>query len=114
MTFEEYEEGALLTWANTFDRDSIENRVLISLGLTGESGEVADLVKKVFGHGHPFNETTKSKVAEELGDLLYYLSLMAWSIRVPLEEIAIINRKKLRARYEGGFSTEASMNRLPG
>lgn len=40
-----------------------------SLGLVGEAGEVADLVKKWVLHGH---ELDKPKLIKELGDVLWY------------------------------------------
>lgn len=43
-----------------------------TLGLVGESGEVCDLVKKWFLHGHPFDEAARQKLIKELGDCLWY------------------------------------------
>lgn len=47
----------------------------------------------------------------ELGDLLWYITLAADAIGVPLEEIAQRNVEKLRRRYPDGFSVEDSINR---
>lgn len=79
-----------------------------ALGMCGESGEVADLIKKWLGHGHPL-ETEKIK--KELGDVLWYVSQMANYLDTSLEEIASMNIAKLEARYGNKFSTEASLNR---
>ncbi len=90
---------------NRQHRDRVVNA---ALGLSGESGEVCDLLKKHFGHGHELNE---EKLAEELGDLLWYVAEMASAFGLSLGEIAAGNIAKLRKRYPEGFSQEASRNR---
>lgn len=45
---------------------------VVQLGLCGEAGEVADIVKKHLGHGHPLD---RDKLIEELGDLLWYCAV---------------------------------------
>lgn len=80
----------------------------LSLGLAGESGEVADCVKKIVAHGHPLDA---EKLAKELGDVLWYLAVMADAIGYSLEDIAAQNIVKLKARYPEGFSHERSLTR---
>lgn len=85
-------------------------RVMIAaLGLTGEAGEVAELVKKGIGHGHGIQ---RHEIAEELGDLLWYIAEMASVNELDLEAIAEQNISKLKDRYPDGFSTEASLARV--
>lgn len=80
-----------------------------ALGVAGEAGEVADLVKKYIGHGHPLDV---EKLKLELGDVLWYVAGLASVIGVTLSEVANANIAKLEKRYPNGFSTEASMNRV--
>lgn len=80
-----------------------------ALGIAGEAGEVADLIKKVVFHGH---EMDKEKVKKELGDVMWYLSQIARLAGLTLEEVATANIEKLYKRYPNGFSSEASINRL--
>lgn len=75
------------------------------LGLTGEAGEVVDLLKKGFGHGHGVD---REKLKKELGDVLWYLANLADAFGLTLSEVALVNVLKLRARYPTGFSVEAS------
>lgn len=82
--------------------------LMVSLGIAGEAGEVADLTKKLFFHGHDF---VKQKFILELGDVLWYVARMASLLGVSLEDVAKANVEKLRARYPNGFSEEASRNR---
>ena len=79
------------------------------LGIAGESGECADIIKKHIGHGHPLNV---EKLKLELGDVLWYVAALAHLIDMPLSEIAQANLDKLRKRYPNGFSTEASIARV--
>ena len=85
-----------------------------ALGLAGESGEIADHVKKILYHGHPLDDATRDDIAKELGDILWYCALGAKGIGMSLAEIAVMNVDKLRKRYPDGFSTENSLNRPNG
>jgi NTP pyrophosphatase (non-canonical NTP hydrolase) len=65
-----------------------------ALGLCGETGEVAEKVKKQVRDG-VFN---RHEVAKELGDVLWYLSNLANDIGYNLDEVADINIEKLTSR----------------
>ena len=52
-----------------------------------------------------------SGMCEELGDVLWYVTLMAELMNVPLEYIMQANIEKLERRYPDGFSPAASVNR---
>ena len=79
-----------------------------ALGLTGEAGEVADMVKKHIFHGH---DLTTEELVKELGDVCWYLALMCNAIGVNLEDVMALNIEKLKKRYPDGFSETASINR---
>lgn len=86
-----------------------ENELLnYGLGLTGEAGEVAELIKKSQFHGHDIGI---DKIKKELGDVLWYLSQIARLAGLTLEEIAIANIEKLKLRYPDGFTVENSIKR---
>ena len=90
--------------------DGKRNTLLnIGLGLTGEAGEVADLIKKNAFHGHGLDN---SKLIEEAGDVLFYLAWLADTLDVTFEHIADNNIRKLQKRYPEGFSEERSINRI--
>jgi NTP pyrophosphatase (non-canonical NTP hydrolase) len=106
MNLDEYQELALRTAGHL---ESVQKQLTYSaLGLTGESGEVAEIIKKAFYHGHPLD---KDALHKELGDVLWYLAVMADGLGFSLDEIASANIAKLRARYPEGFSQERSLNR---
>ena len=86
-----------------------ERRLIIAaLGLAGEAGEFANLVKKLTAHGHDISPET---LAEELGDVLWYLAEAASACGIDLGSIGQQNVGKLRRRYPEGFSQERSINR---
>ena len=72
----------------------------LALGLNGEAGEVADLVKKVERHGHAYDGAA---VIDELGDVLWYVTIMAAAVGSSLGEVAVANVNKLARRYPEGF-----------
>lgn len=107
MTINDYQQAALRT-ANTeklSDREILTNGVL---GLSGESGECADLVKKHLFQGH---ELDAEKLANELGDVAWYLAVASYAIGYSLEAVLQMNVDKLRKRYPDGFSAERSIHR---
>lgn len=111
MTFDEYQKGVMRT-ASGVCAATKDNMLLNGImGAAGEAGELADLLKKELFHGHPFDRVHYIK---ECGDVLYYLALIAESLDTTLEEVAIINNKKLWERYPKGFSVDKSLHRKEG
>ena len=107
MTINEYQTAALRT-AQTEELTHIELVMNAALGLCGESGEVADIVKKFRFQGHDLDF---EHIAKELGDIAWYLAVGAYSIGYDLEKILQMNVDKLKARYPNGFSTDRSLHR---
>jgi|TARA_R110000823_G_C15857477_1_gene492819 NTP pyrophosphatase (non-canonical NTP hydrolase) len=90
VDFREYQRKAV-----TFAIYPATHKVLYpTLGLCGESGEVAEKVKKQVRDG-VFN---RHEVAKELGDVLWYLANICNDIGYNLDEIADLNLTKLRGR----------------
>ena len=79
-----------------------------ALGLTGEAGEVADIIKKHLYHATPLD---RDALAKELGDCLWYIATFGTVLGISLDDIAARNIDKLRKRYPVGFDTERSRNR---
>lgn len=74
-------------------------------GLAGETGEVADVWKKIKFMGLEYNDETRDKLVKELGDVCWYLMSAATALGVPLEEIINQNIEKLKSRHPHGFSS---------
>ena len=109
MLINEYQKLALRT-ANP-DLDYTQKLVDGVMGLNGEAGECADIVKKFLFQNHDFD---RQHFAKELGDVAWYLALCANAIDYNLETIFQMNIDKLKARYPDGFDSELSKNRTEG
>lgn len=81
------------------------------LGMAGESGELIDLIKKWIFHGKPLDIEHAKK---ELGDVCWYIALIAHSFGWDLDEILKMNIDKLKARYPEGFDPELANHRKAG
>ena len=105
-TLDEYQELA----ARTLGRDRTHEQQLANaaLGLTGEAGEVAEVIKKHLFHATPLDQDA---LAKELGDCLWYIGAFATVLGLSMDDIAQRNIDKLRKRYPEGFDTERSRNR---
>jgi NTP pyrophosphatase (non-canonical NTP hydrolase) len=106
MTLDDYQQLA----ARTLGRDRTHEQQLANaaLGLTGEAGEVAEVIKKHLFHATPLDQDA---LAKELGDCLWYIGAFATVLGLSLDDIAQRNIDKLRRRYPEGFDTERSRNR---
>ena len=107
MTINEYQTAALRT-AQTDKLLASDLLLNSALGLCGESGEVADIVKKFRFQGHDLDF---DHIAKELGDVAWYLAVGAYAIGFDLESIFRMNKEKLEARYPDGFSADRSLHR---
>jgi NTP pyrophosphatase (non-canonical NTP hydrolase) len=83
---------------------------MTALGLAGESGEYADLIKKHLFHSHALD---REKARKELSDVLWYVAVAAHQLGFTLSSVAQANVDKLRARYPDGFDPLRSQNRKP-
>ena len=71
------------------------------LGLVGEAGETADKVKKVLRDKEGrIVESDRLEIAKELGDVLWYVALVADYLKIPLGDVAKINLEKLESRKQ--------------
>lgn len=69
-----------------------------ALGLTGESGEYSEKVKKLIRDG----KLDKPLALKELGDVLWYLTASANELGYTLADVAEVNIVKLANRQERG------------
>ena len=86
-----------------------------ALGLTAESGEFTEVVKKIILQGKPYNEENIFHMKRELGDICWYLAQACMALDTTFDEIIEMNVDKLKARYPGGeFDVHKSENRKDG
>ena len=70
-----------------------------ALGLAGEVGEFCNTLKKSYRDSVPMD---RDHLAAELGDILWYLAVLAGDLDMSLDDIAMVNLNKLRSRKERG------------
>jgi NTP pyrophosphatase (non-canonical NTP hydrolase) len=98
MHFEEYQSAASKTALYPRRLDNLEYP---TLGLTGEAGEVANIVKKIQRDDDGIiSEVVRGKLKDELGDVLWYISACADELGLTLNEIAEYNVQKLANRHK--------------
>jgi NTP pyrophosphatase (non-canonical NTP hydrolase) len=98
MDLNDYQERAKGT-IQEYNSTDQENFFLGYLGLAGEAGSVLTILKKLIRDGDGFG-SFKENLKEELGDVLWYVAVIASHYDLPLEEIAASNLLKVRDRYE--------------
>ena len=97
MDFKEYQSNAKQT---ALYPNRLKNLEYPTLGLAGEAGEVANIVKKIQrDFGGVINDDTRAKLKDELGDVLWYISACADELGLTLDEIAEYNVEKLARRH---------------
>lgn len=111
----QYVKDALVTESADFEAigqrmSQPENIRLLhaAIGLATEAGEVQDQLKKAIFYGKPLD---KVNLAEELGDIFWYMAIMADALGVDFDSIQNKNIAKLKARYGAKFTEAAALNR---
>lgn len=99
MDFKEYQKQAVRTLL--LEPGSLETLYYLTLGLANEAGEVAGVVKKYIRGDYPQDEVI-DRLESELGDVLWYLAVMAEVLGISLNDIAVHNIAKLQSRQERG------------
>lgn len=96
MTLNEYQKQAgkyKLDYTTAYER---------AFGLFEEAGEVAGIFKRL-ERGDYNQDTAYSKIEKELGDVLWYLSQVAEDFKIPLDNIAWLNLRRLESRQDRGM-----------
>jgi NTP pyrophosphatase (non-canonical NTP hydrolase) len=107
MNLEQYSHLAIRTLN---DLESSEaNLAHMALGITGEAGEVADIIKKHYAYGKSLDTL---HLVEEVGDIMFYLNGLLAELDVEWSEVLEVNIKKLEARYPDlKFNADHAINR---
>ena len=110
MTFDEYQQQALVTAMYT--GDELKDTLHWVLGVTGESGEIAEKVKKIIRDKDGiFSAEDKTELAKEIGDVLWYLAVLSQQLGVSFDKVAVANLAKLKSRQERGVLGGSGDNR---
>lgn len=109
MNLNDYQKKALQTAHPKTKNNEFFHLVL---GLVGESGEIAEKVKKlVRDKDSDLSNFDIDDLKKELGDILWYVAVLADYFDVQLEEIAVKNVEKLESRKKRGMLEGSGDNR---
>ncbi len=100
MRFNEYQHLAKQTAVGLAvgEGDPLDGLIYLTLGLAGESGEVVEKIKKAWRNG----STVEKDIVRELGDVLWYLAMIATKLGVDFSTVAEVNVDKLSDRQKRG------------
>lgn len=106
MELNEYQNRAKTT---ALYKDRNQALICTVLGLNGEAGEVAEKFKKIIRDRDggisalaDLSETDLQAIRKELGDVLWYVAVLAETLGLSLEQVAQDNLDKLKSRWERG------------
>jgi NTP pyrophosphatase (non-canonical NTP hydrolase) len=109
MDLDEYQRGALRTAAARHKPNELLHLVL---GLVGESGEIAEKFKKwIRDLDSDESRIDRADIAKELGDVLWYVAVLADYLDLSLDDIAAANLAKLASRQDRGVLGGSGDNR---
>ena len=93
----------------------VERLLTAAVGMSAESGEFTEIVKKMIFQGKPVNEENLFHLKRELGDIMWYVAQACMALDTDFNEIIEMNVEKLKSRYPGGeFDVHYSENRKEG
>jgi NTP pyrophosphatase (non-canonical NTP hydrolase) len=102
MTIKQYADSASFT-SEYPGRYETPGLMYATLGLAGEAGELANQAKKVLrDDGQKLSGERRSKMIDELGDVLWYCAAVADELGVSLSYVAGVNLMKLANRQKAG------------
>ena len=94
---------------------NIQRLTTAAVGLSAESGEFLEIVKKMVFQGKPWDEHNRKHLIIELGDVMWYVANACIALDISFDDVIRGNVKKLEKRYPGGsFSVDKSENRKAG
>ena len=104
-----------ITELDVSDDADVPRLLTAALGLTAESGEFTEVVKKIILQGKPYNQENIFHMKRELGDICWYIAQACMALDTTFDEVIEMNVEKLEKRYPGGsFDVHQSENRKQG
>ena len=104
-----------LTRLQTQHKDIAWSRLMTSaIGMLAESGEFAEIMKKILFQGRSMSSNERYHMKRELGDVLWYWIQGCIALGYEPEEVMKENIAKLEKRYPNGFETVRSEHRAEG
>ena len=97
MTFDEYQKQALTT--AIVHPDPLMDKTILAMGVVGEAGEVIEKWKKIVAYKKGvIVQEDLDELAKELGDVVWYIAVMADRLGITFDDIMQRNLMKLQDR----------------
>jgi len=96
MNIREYQKWVRGMWSSKNRELDLRDHFIMTTGLGGETGEVLDILKKQVRD----SKLDMQHLIEELGDVLYYLTMICNAHEISLQEVIDCNVEKLNERYK--------------
>lgn len=110
MTLDEYQKLALQTALN--HPEDLMDKTIWVMGIAGEAGEVVEKWKKIVAYKDGvITDEDKKELQKEMGDVVWYIAVLANSLGLTFEEVMQLNVDKLRDRMERGVTKGQGDNR---
>ena len=110
MTFDEYQKQALVTAYNT--HEPLMEKTIWAMGVAGEAGEVVEKWKKIVAYKEGvISEEDLAELAKELGDVVWYIAVLAHSLGLSFDDVMQRNLEKLKSRQARNVIKGAGDNR---
>lgn len=110
MNFNDYQKQTLTTAIH--HKDELMDKTIWVLGIAGEAGEIVEKWKKIVAYRDgEINDEDIQEIKKELGDVLWYIALLADSLGISLEDVAKLNLEKLASRKARGTQKGSGDNR---
>ncbi len=110
MTLDEYQQQALTTAIH--HPDPLMDKTIWAMGISGEAGEVLEKWKKIVAYKDGVvSKDDLRELTKELGDVVWYIAMLAHSLGVSFDSIMQDNLKKLADRKTRGVQKGAGDNR---
>ena len=114
MDFNSYQKQAITTDKFGGTPQPIDSHAFLAqlLGLVGETGEIAEKFKKIYrDKDGVFTPEDEKEMTKELGDVLWYLSVICTYLGISLQDVADLNIEKLQSRQKRGTLLGSGDNR---
>jgi NTP pyrophosphatase (non-canonical NTP hydrolase) len=110
MDFDEYQKIALTTAIN--HPDDLMDKTIWAMGIAGEAGEVIEKWKKIVAYKDGIvTPEDRDELAKELGDVVWYVAVMAQSLGLSFDDVMQRNVTKLADRKKRGVTKGKGDNR---
>lgn len=101
VNFNEYQKAALTTAIH--NKDPLMDKTIWAMGVAGEAGELLEKWKKIVAYKEgKISEEDLRLIKKELGDVVWYVAVMAHSLGLSFQDVMDLNIKKLADRKVRG------------